>query len=179
MSREECKPTVVRFARIEIPANGCIMLGSFIEPQVDPAKIVGVAKFDPSPGPELPPVPEPGFYWAKPTDCSEWTVVRVAEWGTSRSRDVDCFGWAPRSCRVAEWGPRLEPPNDLPLTNAELRGMTFAGWHEIARDRARRGQGDSIVTGVLFDWISERVDKAGQSEIAAQLAEAFGLESPR
>lgn len=61
---------------------------------------------------ELPDIPAPGFYWAKLVHSEEeWTVVQITEhtaFGRT-TRNVDCLGWD-AGCWVAEWGPKLEPP---------------------------------------------------------------------
>lgn len=64
---------------------------------------------------ELPPIPEPGFYWAR---CSldggyAWQVVMVSverdPFAQSDFRYVACLDHE-GGCEVYEWGPRLEPP---------------------------------------------------------------------
>lgn len=63
---------------------------------------------------ELPPIPEPGLYWAKLADWTdEWTVVQVTHLTISALgevvEDLQTIG-RDYGCEVTEWGPRLEPP---------------------------------------------------------------------
>lgn len=92
--------------------HGGISLGVPIEVQVDPSKFVGTMSLEPRPDPELPPIPEPGFYWARIDDNpGQWTVVEVDVAGALRPAGIRTIHspseWMPF---VLEWGPKLEPP---------------------------------------------------------------------
>lgn len=98
-----------------------ICIGAPIDVQTDPSKIVGVLTNEPQPEPELPPIPESGFYWARLVGADRWEPVEVYEAGHRR---VDSIG-IESNCDVLEWGPKLEPPGTTPsrpfLTYAEVQ----------------------------------------------------------
>lgn len=94
---------------------GCVSIGAPIPAQPDPSKIVGVFTNGPQPEPDYPPVPDPGFYWAKlQHDDGSWTVVEVTECTKLNGqtlRHVEAIGSDGGGCGpIAEWGPKLEPP---------------------------------------------------------------------
>jgi len=86
-------------------AGGFAPFGGPIPTQPDPSKIVGVVCHLPQ-EPEYPPIPDPGFYWARIEGADRWEPVEVYEAGHRR---VDSIG-IETCCMVTEWGPKLEPP---------------------------------------------------------------------
>lgn len=112
------------------PPTACgIMLGTPIEVQPDLSKIVGAVTNEQPPKRDLPPIPEPGFYWARPGNALDaaidgWEPVMVAGGSATGRRYVYCLK-SETECTVLEWGPRLEPPGATPsrsfLTYAEVQ----------------------------------------------------------
>lgn len=113
-------PSVLADARTVLPGqpvryHGGICIGTPIEVQADPSKIVGVVTGERQPEPDHPAIPEPGFYWARLQrwgfEPGEWTVVEVTDPKVTECERPEVWGLGQEiEVTVIEWGPKLEPP---------------------------------------------------------------------
>ena len=74
-------------------------------------------RFEARAEPVLPPIPPPGFYWARLScEPDRWQPVEVTE---SRGRRfVGVIGDEGSGLEAVEWGPMLEPPSRSSLADA-------------------------------------------------------------